>query len=349
MTNEPRIKLDLDVLVALLTLLSTAACGSGGGGGSGGAGQGPAGSGGPGGSGGGAQTAGTGGPGAAGAGAAGTGTAGGGGAGTGAPTGMACEPKAAFTLAIHIVVNVSWEGTLGSNAGSGAFHLWNLAKMTATATANGLALTGMTQPCGNTLPELTLKPLVGGGMALVEVPDAVWDLPSAPKFATVGTLAAWTTGSALVTDPTIALVGVTLADPDAAWPASYTMLTPADVDGDGNPGITGIPRTAPGYVQTPVSTPLPGYSPRADKVFLASRTGVALSGTLTSCTEQAGTVSVKYFDNHIVGCHVSGGDLCTPTQTNFIDSNRTKYTVTGATFTSKFVKDDATCADARAM
>jgi hypothetical protein len=249
-----------------------------------------------------------------------------------------------LTLAIHIVVNVSWEGSLGTDPGMGAFHLWNLAKMT----VNGTTLTGLTQPCGNTLPPLTLRPLVGGGMALVEVPNAVWDLPTAPKFPTAGTLGGWTTGSALMTTPTIALVGLTMPDPEGPWPASYSMLTPIDVEGDGNPGITGIPRAATGFVQTPVSTPIAGLGPRADRLFLASRTGVGLNGTMTSCTEQSGTVTVRFFDNHVVGCHVSGGSDCTPAQTNFVDSNRTRYTVMGGTFTSRFLADGATCADVRA-
>jgi hypothetical protein len=144
------------------------------------------------------------------------------------------------------------------------------------------------------------------------------------------------------------LVGLTLADPNSAWPASYTMVTAVDIDADGAPGITGIPRSGGGYVQPPVATAILGLGAKADKIYLASRTAVALTGTVTSCTEQAGTVTVKFFDNHIVGCHVAGGDACTTAQVDFVDTNRTTFTVSGGTFTSKVIADDATCTTARA-
>jgi hypothetical protein len=284
-----------------------------------------------------------------GSGGATTGTGGSGGmvGGTGGSGGgsATCEARTAFTLAIHIVLDVSWPDTLGANAGTGKFHLWNIARMT----ANGTSTTGMTQPCGSGLPELTLKPLVGGGKTLVEVPHTVWEGPNAPKFPSTGTISGWNPGSTITTQPTNALVGLMLANGDAAWPDSYTGITPADTDGDGNPGITGIPRSGSGYVLPPVSTPILGLGSKADKVYLVSRTAVGLMGTMSSCTEQSGTVNVKWFDNHVVGCHVEGGSECNATQIDFIDTNRTKYTVTGGTFTSKLVPDTITCAEARGM
>ena len=92
-----------------------------------------------------------------------------------------------------------------------------------------------------------------------------------------------------------------------------------------------------------------GPAARADEIYMVSRTAMGLSGTMSSCTEQSGTVTVTFFDNHIVGCHVTGGDDCTAADIDFLDANRTQLTVTGGTFTSKLVPDTATCADARAM
>jgi hypothetical protein len=267
------------------------------------------------------------------------------GAGSGGATGIPCEVRSALTLAVDIVVSVSWDGSLGASAGTGTFHLWTLAKMT----ANGTALTGTIQLCGNTLPELKLSPLVGGGTVAVDIPQAVWDSPAAPKFSTTGTLDGWNAGSTLTTAPTIALIGLTMPDPQGAWPASYTMVTSVDADMDGNPGITGIPKTGAGYVQTPVSTPILGIGARADKLYLASRTGVALNGKLTSCTEQSGLATISFFDSHVLGCHVSGGTECTAAQVDFVDTNQTKYTMMSGTFTSKILPDTATCADARAL
>jgi hypothetical protein len=102
-------------------------------------------------------------------------------------------------------------------------------------------------------------------------------------------------------------------------------------------------------VQTPVSTPILGVGARADKLYLASRTGVALNGKLTSCTEQSGVATISFFDSHVLGCHVSGGTECTAAQVDFVDTNQTKYTMMSGTFTSKILPDTATCADARAL
>jgi hypothetical protein len=279
-----------------------------------------------------------------GGGSSGDAAAGASGGGSGS-TGVVCENRSTVTLAVHVVLDVTWDGSLGANAGSGQYHLWALAKMA----VNGTALTGTIRLCGFTLPDLTLTPLVGGGIVRVEIPNTVWDGPSAPTFPSTGTLASWNPGSTLMTAPTIALVGLTMPDPQAAWPSSYTMITAVDVDGDGSPGLTGAPKVGPGYVQTPVSTPILGIGAKADKLFLASRTGLALTGTLTSCTEQSGTAVISFFDSHVVGCHVSGGDACTPAQIDFVDSNRTKYKMMSGTFTSKIVADATTCADARAL
>jgi hypothetical protein len=339
-----RIGMGIDMMrtTAMVALVLAAGCAGGGdsqkpGSGAGGAaGQGMSGA---------AGTSGGAGTGGGASGASGDAAMGGSGGGMGGSIGPVCEIKSTFTLAVHVVLTVTWDGSLGANAGTGQYHLWALAKMA----ANGTALTGTIQLCGFTLPDLTLTPLVGGGIVRVEIPQTVWDAPSAPTlFPTTGTLDSWNTGSTLTTAPTIALVGLTMPNPQAAWPTSYTMVTPVDFDGDGSPGLTGTPKVGPGYVQTPVSLPILGAGAKADKLFLASRTGLALTGKLTSCTEQSGTAAITFFDSHVLGCHVSGGDACTPAQIDFVDSNRTKYTMMSGTFTSKFVADAANCADARA-
>jgi hypothetical protein len=255
-----------------------------------------------------------------------------------------CDARTNFTLAIHVVLDVSWPDSIGGNAGTGKLHIWNLAQMM----VDGMTLTNTTRPCGSTLPELVLKPLVGGGKLNLEVPNSVWDAPAAPKASTTGTISGWNVGSQLHTETINVLVGLTMPDPNGPWPGSHNMVTAVDSDGDGQPGITAIPKGGAGYVQPPVETPILGFGAKADKVYLASRTALSLSGTVTSCTEQAGMVTVKFFDNHVVGCHVNAGAECTPAQVDFIDMNSTQYNVAGGTFTSKVVPDTASCADARA-
>jgi hypothetical protein len=73
-----------------------------------------------------------------------------------------------------------------------------------------------------------------------------------------------------------------------------------------------------------------------------------LKGTTTSCTEQSGTVNVKFFDNHVIGCHNTMNAECDANQTKFVDDSRTVYVPGAATFVAKKVPDNATCAEVRA-
>jgi hypothetical protein len=70
--------------------------------------------------------------------------------------------------------------------------------------------------------------------------------------------------------------------------------------------------------------------------------------TRSRCDEASGTATFMHFDNHVIGCHVSGGNACSPAEVKFIDDNRTIYSVTGATAQTKVVANGATCADVRA-
>jgi hypothetical protein len=289
-------------------------------------------------------------------GAAGSGTAGSGAAGTtgaGGATGAAgssasCPAHTAFTLAVHIVLDVTWPATAAAGMGTGKVHLWNRAKLN----ANGLALTGDTWSCGTILPEFALNfagtVVTGGSKVSIDVPNSVWDAPMIPMFPNMGTLTGWDAGSKIEIMPTIALVGLTMADPSAAWPMSYTGIMARDDDSDGNPGFTAVPKQGGGYVAPPTALGLLGSAPSADKIYLASRTVVGLSGKLDSCTTQSGTANVTAFDSHVVGCHVMGGAACTAAQTDFVDQSRTAYMVVSGVFTSKQVADGATCADVRA-
>ncbi|MEP6653360.1 MAG: hypothetical protein ABJA82_08385, partial [Myxococcales bacterium] len=141
----------------------------------------------------------------------------GGGTGTGGASGD-CGARTAFTLAVHITLDVTWPATSATGAGTGKVHIWNRSKFT----ANGTALTGETSSCGTVLPEFGLnfagQLVTGGSKVSVEVPYSVWDAPSIPKFPNSGTISGWSAGSTIKIVPTIALVGLTMPDPMAAWP-----------------------------------------------------------------------------------------------------------------------------------
>jgi hypothetical protein len=284
-------------------------------------------------------------------GGAGMGGAGMGGAGG---AGMGCPVLANFTLSVHVVIDVTWDAMgFATTAGSGKVHIWNRTKLA----TNGSKISGDdTQACGTVLPEFGLTQaaaiLVGGNKVLIEIPNAVWDKPTMPKFHSEGTLSAWAIGGTVDFMPTYGLVGVNFGNmPTAPWPAKYTGFTMGQVvdsDGDGKPGITAVPHNGDGYVQPPVST----FGPKADKLYLATRTVIALKGKLTACEALSGTAEVPMFDNHVVGCHrVSGGDAngdCVAADIGFVDDGRTLYKTGAATWTAKRVPDNATCADVRA-
>jgi hypothetical protein len=256
----------------------------------------------------------------------------------------ACPPQTSFTLAVHIVMNVTWQRSVATNAGEGKVHLWNRTKVTAT----GTQLSGETQACGSVLPEFGLtgiaQVVAGGSKVLVEFPDATWDAPSMSKFQSQGTMDGWNPGNAIHFDATNVLIGLTMPDANAPWPDSYTAITTVDADGDGKPGVTAVPRNSGDYVKPP--TGLTG--PKAETLYISSRTVVALSGMLTSCETQSGTADVKFFDNHVVGCHTTDGQECSDSQTDFIDVSRTQYEVLNAAFESTQVAEGASCAVVRA-
>jgi hypothetical protein len=261
--------------------------------------------------------------------------------GTDSGEGEGCEERANVVLAVHVTIPVTWPGTLGATAGNGDFNLWNLYRLS----ADGATLSGTVSPCGSTLPPLTLSFLVGGGNTLIEFPDEMWDSPSFPDFDSSMSVGGWEPGStaSLPANPT--LVGLTLADPSGTWPETGADVETIDPEGDGNPGITGIPATGSGFTPPPVSIVGPG----ADRVHLVTRTAFSLEGTFTSCTDLSGAAQLTLFDNHVVGCRTVEGDTCTPAQADFLDANRTIYETMPGSFTAKILDEDATCEDARAI
>jgi hypothetical protein len=186
-------------------------------------------------------------------------------------------------------------------------------------------------------------------MILIEIPNAAWDAAGMPSFPLTETQTGWNVGS-MVSNSYAVMIGYTMANGATAdWPTSHTGITMTqDSDGDMNPGLTSLPRNGGGYVLPPTSAigaVLGGA--RADKVYLVTRNVATNMMTRTSCDESSGTTTFAHFDNHVVGCHVSGGDECMPSEIDFIDTNRTKFQVMSATIKTKIVADGATCADVR--
>jgi hypothetical protein len=242
-----------------------------------------------------------------------------------------------YTVATHVVIDVNWDGSLALAKGSGQVHVWSKSKLV----ENGTKATVTTKPCGISLPVTTTSDLAGGYSVLPEIADTAWDSPSMPTF--TGTATRLATGAWQV-DPGVALVGLSMATPNAKWP-DVDEITGVDVDGDGTPGVTAIPRVGGNFQQPALNL---SQSQHADELHLISRNIMTLTYGGSGCpTRQQGVADVTAFDSHIIGCHVSGGAACTENQRDFVDSNRTVYEAQGGSFTSQRVADTASCDEVR--
>jgi len=241
-------------------------------------------------------------------------------------------------VATHIVIDVAWDGSLALAKGSGQVHLWSKSKFV----ENGDRASVMSRSCGSILPETKTSALAGGYSVMPEIPNTAWDAASMPIFN--GTATRLATGVWQV-DPGVALMGLSMLDPNAEWPDA-DAVTGVDVDDDGTPGVTAITRVG-GNFQAPAVNLT--QSQRADELSLASRNIMTLTSNTIGCPERSeGVADVTAFDSHIIGCHVSGGGECTEGQRDFVDSNRTIYEVQGGSFTSQRIADDASCDEVRA-
>ncbi len=298
---------------------------------------------------GGSQSSGKGGGGSNDAGSTGAGDAGSPGAtegGAGPGPGEACAARESWTEAFHYVLDVSWPGTTAGESGEGQIHIWS--RISFAASGNDLEV-GL-HACGSVLPETNLtiagQFATGGDKVLIEVPGNVWDAPSIPITMASGTQSGTDVGS-MVEFSYVSLLGVTLDDPMAEWPDSGADLTVFDLEEDGSNGYTAEPRAGDGYVLPPTAVGLAGSAPAADRVYLVSRQAMTLAGTRTACDAHSGTAEVSHFDNHVVGCHIEGGEDCDDEQTDFVDQNRMRYEVSSATYEAKAIAADASCADVR--
>jgi hypothetical protein len=262
--------------------------------------------------------------------------------------GPSCPDSKDGSVGTHIVVSVSWPGSLAIAAGEGKVHLWTKADLTHQ---RGVVV-GTARPCGTVIPALTKTSVVGGGQIQAEIPVTAWDAPSMPVFELRGRTSGFEIGDAVSLEPVASLVGLSLREDPAAqsWPAQASEISAVDHDGDGRPGVKAVPRIDPPFAAPPVDFAgvLDPGGARADEIDLAMRAVVALSGTRDSCTTAKGAAQVSHMDSHVVGCHVRGGGVCTRAQSNFIGASQPVFQVESATFETAQLPAGATCADVRA-
>jgi hypothetical protein len=104
-----------------------------------------------------------------------------------------------------------------------------------------------------------------------------------------------------------------------------------DDDGDGYPGISGIPLVGPSgsctgncsYYAPPVGLTIPLHF--ANQAQVVSRFRFDLNATRADCAKGSGKSTVTLFDNHIIGCNIVNGGACNSDQVSFGDVNRPIY------------------------
>jgi hypothetical protein len=284
-----------------------------------------------------------------------------------------CQTDLAETNGVHIKLSVTWAGTptvLMASNGAQNVDIYLLSHTTNDGTGK---LTGTARACGVTLPDVQLV-LMGGASTPPKIhlafPD-IWDGSSMPKFNVTGTQNGRGPGGTIAFDKSVQLLGLkqtgSYSMASTMWPNPNGSGTQAgtfpqfqtsdmsDDDGDGKPGIT-LDSTLPDSTYQYVPTSIDFAHTGADNLYLVSRNEIALSGTIGSdCTTASGTATVSVFQNHVLGCHDSSSASipnCSTTSgildgPGFIDANRTVFVPGSATFTSKKMPDNATCADVR--
>ena len=250
-----------------------------------------------------------------------------------------CPVRATFSYSEHTILNVSWPAGLATMGGTGVVHTWSKT----TFTANGNTLSATAKACGRTSSGDADRSC-GRGKHPGRHPECVVGRAHDAEIHVSGHAIGLERGEYDQLHHQC-VIGFT-TDPGPTWPTANTgIMGTVDADGDGTPGLTAAPRTGGGFVAPPTSIL---QTSRVDKVYLATRNSTSVMLTRTACDEFSGTVTFTHFDNHVMGCHVMGGQECTAAEATFVDNNRTIFQVSSATNQIKTVPDNATCADVRA-
>ena len=86
--------------------------------------------------------------------------------------------RTAATQAVHLIMAVTWPGSIGTNPGSGNVHVWTRAKLTFGA---GNTITSVNTPCGSVVPDIQTTTIAGGKKVQPEFLPAVWDQLTDPR------------------------------------------------------------------------------------------------------------------------------------------------------------------------
>ena len=251
------------------------------------------------------------------------------------------------TWGMRMAVTVSWPGTPVLETGSGTVRAW--ARVVRTQSSS-TAIVDSGKPCGIEVPDFRGTALAGSELYGILFPNSLFDNANSIQPSTVpGTLTSSQVGASMTTPAFATLIGLTMAAPVTdPWPLPAS-ITQRDDELDGQPGVTTNAKTGGTYFLPPID---PFKVFRADRLFLAVRQVVSLSGTLSDCSTMSGTAAFSKQDVAVLGCHVAGtgtpGVLCDTIQRDFLHNNSPVFTMPASgTFSMKKLAAAATCANVR--
>jgi hypothetical protein len=274
------------------------------------------------------------------------------------PDDTSCAIEGRFALRADLAV--SWLGSSLAGAipiidpGTGGISFVVLAEIS----GSGSERKAIVRNCDAQTPDF-VSTTAGIGTATpqsygVTFETAMWDAADMPRWPTTVSLACETTGCAIKFARVAALLGLTLADPNQAWPekANDPAFLWKDHDEDGELGLT-VPTLGP-TAQTdkglPYSHPPVGllFSDVATKLALGMRVMAAFEGVLKDCDHLSGAVPMTHVDARVRACTKAASGACSSEEAEFIDGNLPIWTVTNGTFSGVRLADDADCKAARA-
>lgn len=246
-----------------------------------------------------------------------------------------------YSLAVRLTVDVRWAETIGLMGGAGKAYYWT--KLTIEPSANKVSEFRM---CGGLMPVYQTTAVAGNTMVFQRTPQVAFDQPSMPA---VSGGSAIRIDSTLTLEPGHLVLGFSLPDPAAPWPASSTApnVTPVDVDGDGKPGLTSLMRNDGKFTGSPTSIL---QTERIEANYLASRLVYRATLNDAACADALeGAAQHLALDTMVLGCRVKDRGDCRPEELQFIEEGRPKFMFGAAVATAAVIPVDATCAQAVAV
>jgi hypothetical protein len=275
------------------------------------------------------------------------------------PVVVSCNLTGTFAQLMEI--DIEWDpvtafGITVISGGTATTESWSIVRQE----QNGNTVEAEQIACGGTSPDFC-SPFLSQALSQF-VPDAVWDRPTMPSDVfTVQLNGPADPGDPFVGSSVASILGVSLANPTGAWPATYNAagITWVDHDNDGRPGVTSImagPGTSPVCNLPYGNLPIPSSGAYAVGVFTGSRTTSNLEGAIVDCDTISGDVvgpdnGWPRLEARVGGCVKDNGQLCTAAEIASLDdgASTASQRILGARFTMVRVADNITCAGARAV